>query len=218
MNTKVPTLGSDPWEHESVRPPDRVRVGDWMCTYTGRKFYPLDPHPYDVDIRDIAHALSSLCRFGGHCREFYSVAQHSVLVSYAVQDRALRLWGLLHDAAEAYVGDVVWPLKRSTLLDGHRVIEDRVMRAVAIHFGLTMPEPPEVKAADLVALSTEKRDLMAPKQEGRQRDTGVELAAAAHAGRVPWSTDVTPLDETIDPWPPAIAEARFLERFGELTR
>src|SRR5690242_11754504 len=88
------------------------RRGDWMQTYTGRRFWPLDPRVDDIDIGDIAHHLSLVCRFAGACREFYSVAQHCVGVSY-VCDPKDALWGLLHDAAEAYVGDMVRPLKRS---------------------------------------------------------------------------------------------------------
>lgn len=57
------------------------RAGDWMQTFTGRQFWPMDPRPEDLDILDIAHALSLLCRFGGHCQRFYSVAEHSVHVS-----------------------------------------------------------------------------------------------------------------------------------------
>ncbi len=57
-----------------------MRTGNWLATYTGRKWFLLDPHPDDVAIEDIAHGLSMVCRFGGHCRHFYSVAQHSLLV------------------------------------------------------------------------------------------------------------------------------------------
>lgn len=215
IKTTVPVLDADPW----ALPPERARVGDWMCTYTGRKFYPLDPHPQDVDIQDIAHALSNICRFGGHCAEFYSVAQHSVLVSVVLTSQDfpcdVALWGLLHDAAEAYVGDVIWPLKRSTLMDGHKAVEARVMEAVAGHFGLPMPEPAAVKAADLVLLSTEKRDLMGGRG-GENTSTQVELAAARHAGRVPWHTDVTPMGARIEPWSPARAAREFLRRFEEV--
>src|SRR5438128_12538670 len=83
--------------------------GDWMQTYTGRAFYPLDPRLDDICIEDIAHALSMLCRYGGQCQEFYSVAEHSVLMSYAVNPQHA-LWALLHDATESYMGDLIRPL------------------------------------------------------------------------------------------------------------
>ncbi|MFG0247924.1 MAG: phosphohydrolase, partial [Phycisphaeraceae bacterium JB051] len=77
----------------------------WIQTYTGKAFYPLREDPGIIDIRDIAHALSLQCRFNGHCSDFYSVAQHSVHVSEVVP-QAFALWGLLHDAAEAYMSDL----------------------------------------------------------------------------------------------------------------
>jgi len=89
------------------------RRGDWMTTATGRKVWPLDLRPDEVDLEDIAIALSNLCRFGGRCRQFYSVAQHSLWVADQVKELRpeLELCALLHDAAEAYVGDVVSPIK-----------------------------------------------------------------------------------------------------------
>ena len=82
------------------------RKGDWFLTYTGRQFWPLDPRPEDICIRDIAHHLSLCCRFNGACRVHYSVAQHSVMVAN-ILPAPLRFWGLMHDATEAYVGDMV---------------------------------------------------------------------------------------------------------------
>ena len=78
------------------------RRGDWIQTYLGIQFWPLDPRPEEVMLFDIAHSLSNMCRFTGHCREFYSVAQHSVIVSQNVP-REDAAWGLLHDASEAYM-------------------------------------------------------------------------------------------------------------------
>ena len=82
----------------------------WIETYTGKKVYPLRPDEETLCVEDIAHALALTCRFGGHCSEFYSVAQHSCLVSDLCPD-GLKLAGLMHDAAEAYLGDVVSPIK-----------------------------------------------------------------------------------------------------------
>ncbi len=90
-----------------------TRKGDYIATYTGKQFYPLDPRPEDVCLEDIAHSLSNLCRFTGHTDtdRFYSVAQHSVICSTIVAPEAALL-ALLHDAAEAYLGDISRPLKR----------------------------------------------------------------------------------------------------------
>ena len=99
-----------------------ARKGDWIQTFTGRAFYVLDPRPEDVDIEDIAHALSMQCRFAGHCREFYSVAQHSVTASWLVPPEDA-LWGLLHDAAEAYVVDLPRPIKRAWQLESYGIID-----------------------------------------------------------------------------------------------
>jgi hypothetical protein len=111
----------------------------------------------DIDIRDIAHALSLINRYTGHTLVPYSVAQHSVHVSNLVGDEFAK-WGLMHDASEAYLGDVSRPLK--SMLPDYKLLEEMVQRAVADKFGLTLPIPPEVKAADNVALMAEKRDLM----------------------------------------------------------
>ena len=84
----------------------------YVSTYTGKQFFPLDPQQDQVDIEDIAHGLAYQCRFNGQTRYFYSVAQHSLIVAGLVPKR-LYLAALLHDAAEAYMGDMVKPLKQS---------------------------------------------------------------------------------------------------------
>jgi len=124
----------------------------------GGRYFPFDdPESFDFDIDDIAHGLSHICRFTGHTRKFYSVAQHSVHVSELVPP-ALRLEALLHDASEAYLGDVSSPLK--SMLPTYKDIEHRTEHAIARVFGLVFPLPPEIKQADLRMLVTEKRDLM----------------------------------------------------------
>src|SRR4051794_15527189 len=91
-------------------PINGCRRGGWITTFSRRQFWPLDPHSDEIHIEDIAHSLSQQCRFGGHSRSFYSVAQHSCLVS-ALCKANDALWGLLHDASEAYLGDIPRPLK-----------------------------------------------------------------------------------------------------------
>lgn len=129
--------------------PGAVRKGHWMLTSTGKKYWPLDPHPDDIDIHDIAHHLSLLCRFTGACSHFYSVAEHSVLVSELLEreDPKLAMLGLMHDATEAYLGDVGRPLKAH--LPEYVAIENNNWLAIADHFGLPDDMPPSVKKADI---------------------------------------------------------------------
>lgn len=129
--------------------PSAVRKGHWMLTSTGKKYWPLDPHPDDIDIHDIAHHLSLLCRFTGACNRFYSVAEHSVLVSELVERThpGLAMLGLLHDATEAYLGDVGKPLKNH--LPEYQVIEDANWKVMARAFGVPYDMPPCIKKADI---------------------------------------------------------------------
>jgi hypothetical protein len=135
-----------------------------ITTFTGRQVDLLHLRVEDVDVIDIAHALAHICRWSGHTREFYSVAQHSVLVGHRVYARsgspALALAGLFHDASEAYLGDMASPLKRTAWAAGYRHLECDVMGAVANRFGLLNEMPRIVREADLELLATEARDLM----------------------------------------------------------
>jgi 5'-deoxynucleotidase YfbR-like HD superfamily hydrolase len=129
----------------------------WLLTASGKQFDPVDPQPDMIDLVDIANGLSNECRFAGQCRYFYSVAQHSVLVSQNVPRE--NAWeALLHDAAEAYIKDIPAPIKR--LLPDYRALEHKIEAAIRARFGLPDSQTPIVKHADLVLLATERRDLM----------------------------------------------------------
>lgn len=145
------------------------RIGDWMCTSTGRKFYPLDPRPEDFDPRDIAHALALENRYCGHLPKPYSVAQHSMMAREIVRDyfvapSDVQLAALLHDAAEAYIKDIPRPLKRA-LGESYRKIEHSVEAAIAQRFGLKLPMSPLVKRADNICLAVERRDLFSASHQ-----------------------------------------------------
>jgi hypothetical protein len=173
-----------------------ARIGGWLQTHSGGQFFPLDPRPEEVSIADVAHALSNLCRFAGHCREFYSVAQHSVLVSYCVPaEHAFQ--ALLHDASEAYMVDMPRPLKLE--IPQYRAIEKRVQAVIYRRFGLPELEDPCVKAADDRVLAQEHRDLMA--------ESPYDWARLA---------DERPLDFKIVALPATTARGVFLGRFAEL--
>lgn len=132
-------------------------VGPTIRTANGRYINLVDPKLDDILIEDIAHALSNLCRFTGHCTRFYSVAEHSVNTSHVV-DPYYGLEALMHDASEAYLGDVSNPLKK--LLPEYVKIEKHMEKTISQRFGLPFPMSPEIKVADLCMLATEKRDLM----------------------------------------------------------
>lgn len=171
--------------------------GDWMQTYSGRRFYPLDPRSDEIHSEDVAHALSLLCRYGGHVDRFYSVAEHCVLMSHAVAPENA-LAALLHDATEAYVCDVPRPLKR--YLADYQDIEDNVWLAIVGRYGVSTILPTEVKEADNRILLTERDALMSRTVE-------------------PWGIDAeyTPLPVSITGWGPGDAEESYLKRLMELT-
>jgi hypothetical protein len=143
-------------------------------TDTGRRWPLLDPRPELVNIEDIAHALANQCRFNGHVSSFYSVAQHAVIVSLEVfrrtKDPVTALWGLHHDDEEAYLGDMVKPLKRLREMQGFREIAAITQTAILEHFGLSWPEPDIVREVDRLMLRTEQRDLLPPWNDGSWSD------------------------------------------------
>jgi len=127
----------------------------YIETYTGGKFYFLSPETQDYVMEDIAHALSMTCRFVGHCKEFYSVAEHSWHVARLLDGCPIevQLAGLLHDASEAYITDIASPVKQH--LPDYRAMEDGILKALFEQYDLEFPMHPAVKQADLALLSTE---------------------------------------------------------------
>ena len=201
------------------------RKSDWFQTYTGQVFYPFDPQPADIDIRDIAHALSLICRFNGHCEAFYSVADHCLEVHHnyinqvsldahmlsagaltTLKGPKARMCALLHDAAEAYAGDTIRPIKKS--MPSIEELEKPIQDAVLEKFGLTEIWPwvqPRVKEADLVILMTEKRDVVVPGP-GTRREWALDKEIRPAKGKI------LPHDT------PKEAEEAFLKLFWMLTQ
>lgn len=172
--------------------------GPWMRLRSGNRFYPLSPTPELIEIEDIAHALGNLCRFGGHTREFYSVAQHCVMCSL-VTDAESALAALLHDATEAYLVDVPKPIKN--LLPAYINIEDSLATCIEEKFGL-LPGAlcsKAVKDVDARMLVTEAVKLL-----------GLEDPAEWGYSQKPFECDMTP-------WPPELAKRYYLNRFRQLT-
>lgn len=155
------------------------RQGDFMQTATGRKFWPMDPRADEVFIEDIAHSLSLQCRYAGHCLRFYSVAEHSVLIARHLAAKhapEVALWGLLHDASEAYLVDVPRPVK--PYLTGYKVAEAAVMEVVCQRFGLPpFDMPPEVHEADERIIADELVNLVRMDWHGYYagKELGVRL-------------------------------------------
>ena len=172
------------------------RRGGWIQTFTSRQFWPMDARPDEVDIRDIAHGLSMLCRYAGAVREFYSVAQHCVLMSEAVAPE-FALQALLHDATEAYVVDLPNPIKR--FMPEYVAIENALWLVIAEHFDVPGMLAPEVHDADARIVIDERAELM---------------------GRVfhSWGAidGMKPLGVDIESWAPARAEYRYLLRYANL--
>lgn len=190
----------------------------WITTYTNKKFYPLSPKPQDVCLEDIVWALSFKCRWTGHSRVFYSVAEHSVRVAEEVlrQVQAMSveehvpyqaaLIGLMHDATEAYLPDVARPIKESILIDlGEEVVsfreaEDRLMKVISTALelpSLSSELYPQIKRADDVVLITEARDIV--------------------HGLDSWAkVEYEPLEEVIVPWTPEKSRVEFMKLYNKL--
>lgn len=171
-----------------------MKCAPWIETYTGRQFWYLPVDPASFDIEDIAHALSMVCRYAGHVTRFYSVATHCCLMAdHFRHDPRLYLTALMHDAAEAYIGDMPRPLKQQ--LDQFRAIESSIEQGLAKVFGLTYPWPAEIKTADL-RITLDERQVLKP--------LSVHL----------WVEEsLKPLGVLIPDWSPERAKCEFLNRY-----
>ena len=165
--------------------------GAWITTFTGKKFHFLNPQPEEISIVDIAHHLSMLCRFTGACKRFFSVAEHSIRVSWILPDK-LQLVGLLHDAAEAYINDISRPVKYTHKLEETETI---ISKVIGGKYGVNLKDP-LIKEADNILIATEARDLMANMDS--------------------WSELPEPLPGIITPWDSITAKWRFLNLFKSL--
>lgn len=183
-----------PYVDDHPRQPGERR-GDWMQLYSGKQFWPMDPRADEVEIEDIAHALSMQCRYAGHCKRFYSVAEHCVhLANYVSAPN--RLWALLHDASEAYLVDVPRPVK--PFLPGYKEAEARVMAVVCDRFGLPHEMPAEVHAADGAIIGDERANMKPCVAE--------------------WYSTGGPLGIALRYWTPEEAEYQFLWMFNHLMK
>lgn len=181
---------------------------EWLTTASGASFDLAEQNERQVDINDIAVALAKQCRFNGASLQFYSVAQHSCVVADALKRHGplVQLLGLMHDAHEAYTGDIARPVKRLIASVGAynalQDLEDTIQRT--IHRAFRLPEKPSKQFRDLVALAddaalaTELRDVMAEPDRK-------------------WGLKAKPLPTPIIPWPWPKAEEKFLQKFNELS-
>lgn len=182
------------WESNNVIAV-RVDVGPSIMLQSGAWFDFAAPQSSPFTVEDIAHGLANICRYSGQCTRFYSVAEHCLLVSETAV--GFELEALLHDAAEAFLGDITRPLKQ--MLPDYKRIEGEVERAIFSRFGIQAPLPREVKQADLRVLATEQRQIM-------PRGTDEWLRGQ----------DVVPAPIVVRHLPPEEAKRAWLERFEAL--
>jgi uncharacterized protein len=198
----APSRPRDSLARVTTSPDAPPAAGPYLQTVSGRWVNPFDPDPAQLDAGDIARALANQCRFGGHSRVFYSVAQHCVIVSRVVEERGGDVEdvfaALMHDAGEAYLGDMPHPLKhRSALGAAFRDAEAQLEEAIRDRFKIKA-NVPEVKRVDRSLLATERR------------------AFSAEAWHWPELEDVEPLDLELTAWSPDKAADEFAKRYAEL--
>lgn len=150
----------------------RMEVGPSIMLHSGAWFDFASPHTSPFTAEDIGHGLAHICRYSGQCTKFYSVAEHSLLVSDVA--KGFEYEALLHDAAEAFIGDITRPLKQ--MLPDFKRIEAVVQDAVLERFGLSHPLPQQVKEADLRVLAAEQRQIMPAGTDGWRAELNIEPA------------------------------------------
>ena len=179
-----------------------------IVTYTGKLFDILNPKPELVCIEDIAHSLANQCRYTGHTKEFYSVAQHSVLMAVATELPGDPMQKLLHDSAEAYFGDIASPLKRLIYISDEKhfqglqsisTLEVSLLRVIQEALRVNLDLGPDIKESDRRMFWTEIRDLLPANSDWGKQFDGYD-----------------PLIDKIKPWTPAFAERQFLHTYHEI--
>lgn len=173
--------------------------GSSIETFSGLHVTPLNPTPEMIRLGDIAHALSHQCRFAGHCRKFYSVAEHCVHVSHLVPPDVCKS-ALLHDAGEAYLMDIPRPLKKDLafMVHGHSIsyktMEEQLMRVIAERFGLIWNGMP------------------AAVREVDDRMLVTEYLAFVNENKPAWTAGVEPYVRHLGGLSPQDAKKAFLDR------
>lgn len=179
----------------------------WIQTYTGKVFDFLNPTPDMIDIEDIAHSLSNLCRYGGHTKRFYSVAEHSGHMSYMVPEKHA-LAALLHDASEAYLVDIPRPVKMC--LSNYADIEHGLLTAISSRFGFQYPLHEVIKQADSAMLFIERKALLSPLADPDANASWGHGTTRADCGSFAYTPSVVGLY-------PEEAKKWFLDTFESLT-
>lgn len=166
----------------------------WIQTYTGIAFYPMQPRPEEIDVIDIAHALSMLCRFAGHVERFYSIAEHCVHIHDWIEDE-YKFAALMHDSSEAYLVDIPKPVKN--YLNEYVLIEKNLEAAIFAKYNIPYPFHPRVKEGDNRILIDERNALLKKPP-------------------MLWNHEPEPLGIKIQNWSPEVAKEQFLDRFNKL--
>jgi hypothetical protein len=188
-------MGTESHVFSNNKSPGDMGADAWIQTYSGKYFHYLEDNPQNIKIEDIAHGLSNLCRYSGQCNSLYTVAQHCCIVS-DLAEKGFRLEGLMHDAAEAYMGDIPRPVKN--LVPEIKILEKKVFRQIAKEFNLKYPISSVIELLDTRVMLAEARIVL---KEGTV-----------------WCVEgITPADINLNElWEPKKAEMEFLTRFNTL--